>query len=169
MEKLYTVGEIAKELSIPESTASYYIRTFIEYMPVVGEGRRKRYKPEVLEIVALIRQAFNNHLAQEQVSELLAQRYSLSVEPEKDVQIYNNSLIEQQQVIKQMAATIVDLQNQISDIRAEVKQHDNERRIAEEERRLDLNERDRRLMELIRTIQEERQETLWQKICKRFR
>lgn len=161
MERLYTISDIAKELHIPESTAGYYVRTFIDYMPVVGEGRRKRYKPEVVEVIGTIRQAFNNHLLQDQVVELLTQKYGVNIEVSKDLDIYNNSLIEQQRVIKQMASTISDLQQQIAEVKSEVKAQG-------EQQELSLNERDRRLMELIRAIQEERQMTFWQKIKRRL-
>lgn len=46
---LLTIAELARNLGLPESTTRYYCNRFAEYLPSVGEGRRKRYKPEALE------------------------------------------------------------------------------------------------------------------------
>lgn len=51
--KLLTIAQIAKELRMPESTARYYRDKFIEYIPYVGEGRSKRYRPETVEVLRL--------------------------------------------------------------------------------------------------------------------
>ncbi|MBJ7939533.1 MerR family transcriptional regulator, partial [Bacillus cereus] len=48
---LLTISQIAKELQIPESTARYYRDRFINYIPFVGKGRAKKYRPETVEIL----------------------------------------------------------------------------------------------------------------------
>lgn len=47
--KLLTIAELARNLALPESTTRYYCNRFAAHLPSVGEGRRRRYKPEALE------------------------------------------------------------------------------------------------------------------------
>lgn len=46
---LLTIAELARNLDLPESTTRYYCNRFAAHLPSVGEGRRRRYKPEALE------------------------------------------------------------------------------------------------------------------------
>ncbi|MDM5292335.1 MerR family transcriptional regulator [Peribacillus simplex] len=51
MEKqLLTMAQIAKKLNLAESTARFYRNRFEDYIPSVGEGRKKRYRPETIEV-----------------------------------------------------------------------------------------------------------------------
>ncbi len=54
MEKNLSLAEIARHFSLPESTARYYCKRFASFMPIIGEGRRKRYGQKTLEIVSTI-------------------------------------------------------------------------------------------------------------------
>lgn len=40
--------ELANAVGLPESTVRLYRDEFAEYLPVLGEGRRRRYPPEAL-------------------------------------------------------------------------------------------------------------------------
>lgn len=51
---LLTIAELARNLNLPESTARYYCNRFAAHLPSVGEGRRRRYKPEALETLRTI-------------------------------------------------------------------------------------------------------------------
>jgi hypothetical protein len=53
METL-TAAEIARRLSTPESTVRYHARRFDAYVPTVGHGRGKRYRPEALDALRFI-------------------------------------------------------------------------------------------------------------------
>jgi DNA-binding transcriptional MerR regulator len=53
---LLTIAELARNLALPESTARYYCNRFAAHLPSVGEGRRRRYKPEALETLRAIAQ-----------------------------------------------------------------------------------------------------------------
>ncbi|CAK7017534.1 MAG: hypothetical protein DELT_02299 [Desulfovibrio sp.] len=46
---LLTIAELSRSLDLPESTTRYYCNRFAGHLPSVGEGRRRRYKPEALE------------------------------------------------------------------------------------------------------------------------
>lgn len=52
--RLLTIAELARSLNLPESTTRYYCNRFAAHLPSVGEGRRRRYKPEALETLQTI-------------------------------------------------------------------------------------------------------------------
>lgn len=52
--RLLTIAELARSLELPESTTRYYCNRFADHLPSVGEGRRRRYKPEALETLRTI-------------------------------------------------------------------------------------------------------------------
>lgn len=47
-KQLLTMAQIAKQLNLAESTARFYRDRFENDIPSVGEGRKKRYKPETI-------------------------------------------------------------------------------------------------------------------------
>lgn len=54
--KLFTIAELARNLDLPESTTRYYCNRFSAHLSSVGEGRRRRFKPEALETLRTIAQ-----------------------------------------------------------------------------------------------------------------
>ena len=53
-ESLLSIADISRHFSLPESTTRYYCKRFAAFIPSVGEGRRRRYRMETLEVVAAI-------------------------------------------------------------------------------------------------------------------
>ena len=53
-EGLLSIADISRHFSLPESTTRYYCKRFAAFIPSVGEGRRRRYRPENLEVIAAI-------------------------------------------------------------------------------------------------------------------
>lgn len=51
MEELLTLKEIAARLGVPESNLRYYRNRVGEFLPSAGEGRRRRYFPEAVEVL----------------------------------------------------------------------------------------------------------------------
>ncbi|MFW5734488.1 MAG: MerR family transcriptional regulator [Oceanidesulfovibrio sp.] len=51
---LLTIAEIAKRYDLPESTARYYCKRFLDFLPHVGHGKRRRYRPEAMDVFAII-------------------------------------------------------------------------------------------------------------------
>ena len=49
-----SIADISRHFSLPESTTRYYCKRFAAFIPSVGEGRRRRYRPETLEVIAAI-------------------------------------------------------------------------------------------------------------------
>lgn len=52
--ELFTIAELARNLDLPESTTRYYCNRFADHLPSVGEGRRRRFKPEALDVLRTI-------------------------------------------------------------------------------------------------------------------
>lgn len=53
-DSLLSIADISRHFSLPESTTRYYCKRFAAFIPSVGEGRRRRYRKETLEVVAAI-------------------------------------------------------------------------------------------------------------------
>jgi len=57
-EPLLTVRQVADELGLPESTVRYYRDAFLEHIPVVGMGRRRRYPPPAVAVLRAVAQGY---------------------------------------------------------------------------------------------------------------
>lgn len=53
-EALLSIADISRHFSLPESTTRYYCKRFAAFIPSVGEGRRRRYRRETLDVIAAI-------------------------------------------------------------------------------------------------------------------
>jgi DNA-binding transcriptional MerR regulator len=84
LNKLLTIKDIAQALNIPESTARYYRDKWPEYVPTVGTGRNKRYKPEALEVLRLIAEGLRNGRSATEIENELSLKYQTitDIEPE---------------------------------------------------------------------------------------
>jgi len=51
---LLTIAELAKRYDLPESTARYYCKRFLDFLPHSGHGKRRRYRPEAMDVFAII-------------------------------------------------------------------------------------------------------------------
>lgn len=77
---LLSIADIARHFDLPESTARYYCKRFAEHIPSVGEGRRRRYRPETLEVIALVLEEMQKSRTAASVEELLAVQFPRNVE-----------------------------------------------------------------------------------------
>lgn len=75
-ENLLTIREIARRLDLPESNIRYYRDKFEKYLPSVGSGRKKRFKPEAMEIFEAIVQGLNQNLSSSEIEAGLAGQFS---------------------------------------------------------------------------------------------
>jgi len=74
-ERLLTIADIARHFSLPESTARYYCKRFAAYMPVCGEGRRKRYRKEGLDVIRAVLEAMRGMRSAAAVEAMLAEHF----------------------------------------------------------------------------------------------
>ena len=72
---LITIAELAREHGLPESTARFYCKRFLSFMPYVGQGKRRRYKPEAREVFAAILEQMQRTKNANAVEAALAARF----------------------------------------------------------------------------------------------
>lgn len=77
-----TIAEIAKRLNIPESTARFYRDRYEMFIPTVGSGRKKRYRPEALEVLRYVAEASKRNEAQQDVEYALSRMFAINADPE---------------------------------------------------------------------------------------
>ena len=118
-QDLLTITGIAQKLGIPESTVRYYRNKFPDFIPAVGEGRKRKYRPETLEIISLIEKMFRENRPAKEIAERLAntfpQNINIAKQPQQEIattpqqQLKNpsldlaNMLAVQTQALKQLA------------------------------------------------------------------
>lgn len=74
-ENLLSIADISRHFSLPESTTRYYLKRFAAYIPSVGEGRRRRFRPETLDIITAILEEMKQSRTAQAVEEALAVRF----------------------------------------------------------------------------------------------
>lgn len=80
--QLFTIAEISRKLSIPESTLRYRAKLFSEYLLTKGTGRKKRFVEDAIQRFAFIDELFNKGLIAEDVRAKLAEKYDTEYEGE---------------------------------------------------------------------------------------
>ena len=74
-EHIWTLAEIARHFSLPESTARYYCKRFAAFLPYTGEGRRRRYRQESLSVIAAIIEHMRTERTASNVEDVLARQF----------------------------------------------------------------------------------------------
>lgn len=84
--ELLTAAEIARRLDTPENTIRYHARRFDAFVPMVGTGRRRRYRAEALPVLKLIGEQLHAGVPAEEIETQLAAHYPVTsamvVEPQ---------------------------------------------------------------------------------------
>lgn len=81
---LLTATEIAKRLTIPESTIRYYRDRFPAYVPMTGEGRSRRFRPEAIDVLRFIADQLRSGVPASNVESELSQRFPITVVPQQE-------------------------------------------------------------------------------------
>ena len=176
-----TIVEIAQRLGLPESTVRYYRDHFSDYIPVIGEGRQRRYPAEALEIFQVIAETLRkDHGSATEVEEALNRLFPrnamTTAEPPQTTTGQQQSLpqlaeqiavvLRQQQealetqnaLLTQQAAAVETLTQELT----ELKRHLTERDEASANR---LEERDQALVATMRRLMEaQKPRPLWQRL-----
>jgi len=82
-ERLLTLAEIARRLGLPESTVRYYRNRFRDYVPAVGEGKTRRYRPEALDVLRFVADSIRAGVPAEDIEAALRERFAINVEPQR--------------------------------------------------------------------------------------
>ncbi|MFN2268918.1 MAG: MerR family transcriptional regulator [Desulfonatronovibrio sp.] len=75
-QELLTIKEIARRLTLPESNVRYYRDKYEKYLPSVGSGRKKRFKPQAVDVFKTIVQGLEESLSSNEIESRLAARFS---------------------------------------------------------------------------------------------
>lgn len=54
MERYLSIADLSRMLGLPESTTRYYCKRFADHLPHAGEGRKRRYAPESVDILRTV-------------------------------------------------------------------------------------------------------------------
>lgn len=169
MKKLMTIAEVAKELDIPESTARYYRDSFIDYIPSVGEGRKKRYRSETVEVLRFIAEGFKRKLTAIEIESGLSQMFPRNFEVEQPTAVTTAAAQQQsenevkqyalqlQMALEQMGKTmqvIADQKEEIAELRKHVADVEKKQQKQEDYINNKLEERDQKLIQSLRESQE---------------
>lgn len=74
-ESLLSIADISRHFSLPESTTRYYCKRFAAFIPSVGEGRRRRFRPETLDVIAAILDQMQKSRTAAAVEDILQSRF----------------------------------------------------------------------------------------------
>ena len=77
-ERLLSVAEIARRLSVPESTVHYWKNRFAQHLPSAGTGRQKRFREGAVEVFRVIAEMFSTGHSAQDVMEALGKRFPLT-------------------------------------------------------------------------------------------
>ncbi len=77
--RLYSIAALAKLLDQPESTLHYWKNRFDAFLPSLGEGRHKRFRPEAVDIFKTIGELLRQGLSAQDVRGELARLYPMNV------------------------------------------------------------------------------------------
>ena len=74
-ESLLSVADISRHFSLPESTTRYYCKRFAQFIPSVGDGRRRRYRRETLDVISAILEQIQKSRTAAAVEDALSARF----------------------------------------------------------------------------------------------
>lgn len=83
-KKLLSIAKISRELNIPESTLHYWKNRFSEFLPSIGKGRQKRFRPEAVDVFRTISEMLSLGHTTKDVKSELASMYPINIDPNKD-------------------------------------------------------------------------------------
>lgn len=79
-DTLLSIVDIARHFSLPESTARYYCKRFAPFIPSCGEGRRRRFRAEVIPVIQTVLEVMRSSRTASAVEEELARLYPRNAE-----------------------------------------------------------------------------------------
>ena len=125
MDKTYSIKEMAEITGINESTVRYFRDKHKEFFPYVGQGRKKRYKPEALEALRYISESSNRSIPHNDIKRGLYTEFTNYIEVEE-----SNSMIvaEEQQpsrameLLAQNLEKVADQSNRIERLESKIEE-----------------------------------------------
>jgi DNA-binding transcriptional MerR regulator len=78
-KELLTIKDLAEELGAPESTVRHWRDQFKEFLPSVGEGKKKRYRKSAIEVLRFAKGLFDRNETATEIREALSREYPRNV------------------------------------------------------------------------------------------
>ncbi|HOO56490.1 MAG TPA: MerR family transcriptional regulator [bacterium] len=83
MKRYYSLREISSELDIPKSTIVKYKDYFQDFLPMSGEGKRKKFEESALGVLSMIRELREERkLDWMEIKQVLAEKFGEPEQPE---------------------------------------------------------------------------------------
>jgi DNA-binding transcriptional MerR regulator len=179
-----TLPQLARELNIAESTARRWASSFQELLPSKGRGSGRRFHPQAREVLRRAHVLFESGLTTEQVSDVLHREFAATFDIEisetrtheqKNIgtvfKQYENALMmmaeEQRRLREEMNEMYERMSEELEAVRKEVAATRAENERLHETLEQKLAERDKRLMETLRSFQEEKKKSWWKRLFQR--
>ncbi|WP_371361409.1 hypothetical protein SRRS_28310 [Sporomusa rhizae] len=86
MVELLSIKDISQELGIPQSTLRYYRDLFMDYLPATGEGKKKRFYPEAIEVFQVIAKGMHQNKNADDINHDLSSRFTRFIEVNSESQ-----------------------------------------------------------------------------------
>jgi len=86
MTELLSIKDISQELGIPQSTLRYYRDLFLDYLPAMGEGKKKRFYPEAVEVFQVIAKCMHQNKNADDITNELNNRFTRFIDIETEPQ-----------------------------------------------------------------------------------
>jgi DNA-binding transcriptional MerR regulator len=154
---LLTLSAIAEKLDLPESTVRYHVKKFSRFIPAIGEGRQRRYRPEAVEVLRMIAEMLKRNQTATEVAEALGRQFPLNIESEEQGKITATTK-QQQTTTKQQQLDLAENFKEFWNLHLEmVKQSvEKDKLLIEQSAKLDTKEKE--LSEAMTTITKARNE-----------
>ncbi len=186
-EEWVSLSTIARELDIADSTARRWASMFSDFLEAKGRGAGRRFNPQARDVLRRVQQLYNKNLTADQIADTLRQEFSVVVDVQSEDERIPSTVpaVQMDEVLQMMAQAMTEqqrrlvneLRGQLSDVLSRLRdevaatREDNEKlramlneRLNESEQR--LQQRDKMLMETLRTMNERANEkkSFWQRL-----
>lgn len=165
--ELITIAEIAKKLNLAESTVRYYRNRFSDYIPAVGTGRKKRYKPEAAEVIRVIAEGFSRKLTAVEVQEELDRVFPRFIDVDPEPQL-PTAAAQQQPDFIQLLQIIADqkqdkerMDQEIEQLNKRLEEQELRMRYLDEDVRMRFEIREQMFRDTIERLRSEMKQKKW--------
>ena len=142
-----TLKQCSNLANINVSTARFYKDRYLQYFTTQGEGKTTKFEQDsTVEILCLIKASYAKGYDHDQITEVLDRRYGVNVTDLVTQEADNSTETMQQCLIEVFKEEISRLEDKIDSLAS------------------CSDERDKRIMENIRLIQEQNSKTFWQRL-----
>ena len=145
-DKFYTIKELAHELDVGESTVRYWRDRYHEFIPSVGQGKRRKYRSEALEVLRFIQQEANRSKTAAEIKEGLTQIFPVNIEHKQESQ-RSSAAAQQQHNSEQNLPSVQEFVGEVFERVRDILQEQNQRMESLEAENRELRDRLARLEE----------------------